>query len=421
MPTVEVKLKTPHFNQQKILNGAKRFNTVKCGRRFGKTILTEELSIQPALDGFPIGYWTPTYKDVSKVWDEIKFILQPVTKRKDEQVKQIHLITGGSIDFWSLDEPNNGRGFAYKRAIIDECEKARHFQYAWEKVIRATLADMKGDAWFLSTPKFGQSYFKTICKNYQKFDDWSNWVFSSYDNPYIDKSEIDAARTQLDELTFNCEYLAEDVDIVGKPFAYAFSESKHVGSCEFNGDKEVLLSFDFNVSPSTAVAAQLYEDRIEFITEFTIDNSNTYEMCDQIHATFPHAVFLVTGDATGRNRSALAQGNINHYDIIKQKLGLVDTQIQSPTVNPHVEDRRVLMNSILQNFKVVFDKDNCPLTIRDMKYVEYEDGKIQKDRSSDIKKSDHMDATGYLFSTFMGNFIKINHAEFEENYLPSPR
>lgn len=409
-----IKLKRPHRAQQQILDEARRFNIVKCGRRFGKTVLTENLSIKPALEKKFVGYWTPTYKDVSKVWDEIKFILHPIIKRKDEQLKQIKLITGGQIDFWSMEDPNNGRGFSYHRVIIDEGEKARHLKEAWNQVIRPTLTDYIGDAWILSTPQFGQTYFKELALNKLRkgFEDWNSWTKTSYDNPHLSKAEIDSARKQLDDLTFRCEFMAEDVDVVGKPFAYAFSEEKHVGHCEFNGDKEVLLSFDYNVDPIVCVAAQLYDDRIEYIKDFTLSNSNTYDLCDVIFAYFPFAVFVVTGDATGRNRSALSQGNINHYDVIRQKLRLVDTQIKAPSVNPHVADRRVLLNSVLQNFKVVFDAENCKNTIRDMKYVEVDDfGDMKKDRSSDVKKADHIDAASYLLTTFMGNFIKRNYEE----------
>lgn len=416
-----IRLKELHAAQRQIMQESKRFNVLKCGRRFGKTILTENLSIEPALEKKFVGYWTPTYKDVSKVWDEVKFILHPIIKRKDEQLKQIRLITGGKIDFWSMEDPNSGRGFSYHRAIIDEGEKARHLKEAWNQVIRPTLTDYRGDAWILSTPQFGQTYFKELTKLKDKpgFEDWQSWTKTTYDNPHISKDEIDSARAQLDELTFRCEFMAEDVDRVGKPFAYAFSEAKHVGNCPENGekyneDKEILLGFDFNASQMACVAAQLYDDRIEYIKEFTLPNSNTYELCNMIHAYFPNAVFIVTGDATGRNRSALAQGNINHYDVIKQKLSLVETQIQSPSINPHVSDRQTLLNSVLQNFRVIFDRDNCPLTIRDMKYVEIkENGDIDKDRSTDTRLADHIDAASYIMCTFMSNFIKYNRAEFE--------
>ena len=52
-----------------------------------------------------------------KLWNEVKRVLEPVTKRKDEQVKQIELVTGGKVDFWSLEEPDSGRGRKYEVGI----------------------------------------------------------------------------------------------------------------------------------------------------------------------------------------------------------------------------------------------------------------------------------------------------------------
>lgn len=353
---------------------------------------------------------------MSKVWEAIKYTVQPIIKRKDEQLKQIHLITGGSIDFWSMEDANSGRGFAYKRAIMDECEKARNFEASWKQAIRPTLTDYQGDAWFLSTPKFGRTYFKELynLKDKDGFNNWQSWTKTSYDNPFLSKEEIDEARLQYDELTFNCEYLAQDVDLVGKPFAYSFNATKHIGIAQYNPSKELLISFDFNCDPIVAVAAQLYEDRLEFVKDFTLPNSDIYELCDRIMAYFPNALFLITGDATGHNRSALAKGNINYYTVIQQKLQVNDGQMMQPNINPAVSDRRVLMNSLLQNFKVIFDEENCPDLIKDMKYVEVDDnGDIKKDRSNDTRKADHMDAAGYLMNTHLGWFLNLKH----DNYV----
>jgi len=60
---LKVKLQTPHESQSFILDNANRFNHLRCGRRFGKTSLIEELCLV-ALDGFPVGIWFPTYKDL---------------------------------------------------------------------------------------------------------------------------------------------------------------------------------------------------------------------------------------------------------------------------------------------------------------------------------------------------------------------
>lgn len=199
---------------------------------------------------------------------------------------------------------------------------------------------------------------------------------------------------------------------INKPFAYAFDDKKHVGRVEYNSEKELLLGFDFNVDPVVAIAAQLYDDKLEYIKEFTLENSDIYELCDRIKTAYPHGLFLVTGDASGHNRSALAKGNINYYTVIQDQLGLSDGQMKQPSINPHVKDRRVLLNSVLQNFNVIFDEENCPKLIRDMKYVEVDDkGEIKKDRSSDVKKADHLDAGSYLICTFMDWFLNLKYSE----------
>ena len=215
----------------------------------------------------------------------------------------------------------------------------------------------------------------------------------------------------LDDLT-KARYLDGDWSAfaVNNPFAYAFDKSKHVSDeAIFKPFEPVMLSFDFNVDPITCIAFQGdLISKIDFIHEFELPNSDIYELCDRIVAMFPNSVFMVTGDATGRARSAISKGNINYYQIIKQKLRLSDTQLKTPTVNPSVADTRVLLNSLLQNGTIRIHS-SLKNFIRDLKYVEVDDeGDIKKDRSSDTKKSDLLDCGRYAVHTFYRNFIKLN-------------
>lgn len=406
-----------HTNQQAIIDNRKRFNVLKCGRRFGKTSLVERLAGIPSLRGYPVAIYTPTYKDVSDVWQHIKTVLAPAIKQKDEQLKQIRLISGGVIDFWSMDDPDSGRGRKYARVIMDECEKARHFKTAWQQTIRATLADYKGDAWFLSTPKFGQTYFKEIFHQAQNKANWAAFKFTTYDNPFIDPAEIDEARLQLDELTFLCEFMAEDVDVTLRPFAYAFSKAKHVKPVEHDVMQPTFISFDFNVDPITAVVSQNPDvGVVRIIREYALANSDIYELCTRIKSDYPNCLLIITGDATGQNRSALVRGNLNYYTVIRQELGVSDNQIRIPTVNPAVKDTRVLLNSILQNGDFAISPD-CPLTIRDLEYVQVDDkGDIEKDRSTDLKNADLLDNIRYTCSMFHKEFLTISVLkEFDES------
>ena len=97
-----IKLLKLHPAQQQVLSEAKRFNVLRIGRRWGKTELAKDLSINTMLDGYSVGYWCPTYKDLNEVWLELKYVLNDIIQSKNEQLKQITLITGGKIDFWSM-------------------------------------------------------------------------------------------------------------------------------------------------------------------------------------------------------------------------------------------------------------------------------------------------------------------------------
>jgi len=396
-----------HPAQQQIIRERRRFNVLKCGRRFGKTSLSEKLLIEPALAGYPTGYWAPTYKDLNEVWQAVKLRVKDLTERKDEQVKQITLSSGGKIDFWSMEDPDSGRGRKYMRAVMDECEKASKFKEAWEQTIRATLADYRGDAWFLSTPKFGKTYFKEIYLNSTKYGNWQSWAFTSYDNPYISKAELDEARQQLDPLIFDCEFMAMDVDLTLRPFAYAFSQEKHIKPVSYTQGSELVLSFDFNVDPITCVVMQ-FDDigrGIRFIREYRLQNSNIYELTERIQADYPNALLLVTGDATGNSRSALTRGNLNYYQVIRQQLGLGAGQMRQPIINPSHKNSRVLCNSLLSNGDISIDP-SCTYLIEDLKYVEVTDqGDI--DKTKDAHRGHLLDGWRYALHTFHGKFLRF--------------
>jgi len=413
---IQVKLHNLHPAQSQIMSERRRFNVLKCGRRFGKTDLTKELTINPMLDGQYVGYWCPTYKDLHDVWNEIKYTLHDVIQSSDSQVKQITLITGGKLDMWSLEDPNSGRGRKYHRAIIDEAEKCRHLKDGWEQTIRATLVDYSGDAWFMSTPKFGDTYFKsTLFKNQDKFEDWKSWRFTSYDNPFLPQSEVDAARAQLDPLVFACEYLAEDVDIVDNPWAWAFSREKHVSKDLDNpiwkGDpgNYLYLSFDFNRNPITCCVIQYIGGVIYVIEQITLANSNIYDLCDRIAIKYPNFLYLITGDATGQNSSALVKDNLNYYKVIKQRLKVNDGQFKLPSINPKLEENQVLVNSLLSHYPVQIHPTQAEGLVYDMMNVRTNaDGSLVKgDRTDPKQQADKLDSFRYYVNTFHRHILKM--------------
>jgi len=201
----------PHEAEQEIIAGKRRYNVVDCGRRFGKTETGQALAALEALqNGRPIGWFAPTYKVLAPVWRDLKNNLSGVVRDKSETEKRLELISGGVIEFWSLDGDDAGRSRKYSRVIIDEAAIVRNLMHIWDESIRPTLTDLGGDAWFFSTPKGRNDFFQLYLRGRDELEpEWVSWQMPTERNPYIPKEEIEAARRQLPERVFQQEYMAE--------------------------------------------------------------------------------------------------------------------------------------------------------------------------------------------------------------------
>ncbi len=211
-----------HKGQQTLVREAKRFNVACQGRRFGKSTLGLALAWYGAphcpgalRDGLDVGWFAPQYKLLDEVWRSAKSFLRPYISRTDSQQHRLELTTGGSLDFWTLENPDCGRGRRYGMAIIDEAAMARNLEEAWTAAIRPTLADFQGSSWFLSTPKGCHSYFKTLFDRAGNDPDWARWQMPTASNPHIQPAEIEAMKAELPSLIFQQEVLAQFVDFEG--------------------------------------------------------------------------------------------------------------------------------------------------------------------------------------------------------------
>ena len=216
---IVVKRPRPHPAQRSVLETARRYNVLVCGRRWGKTSLGLTLAIEAALGGkgrppVPVGWFAPTYKLLSEVWREFTYRLLPVARRVNGQEHRIELVTGGVVELWTLERPDPARGRKYGLVIVDEAAIARHLEEAWTQAILPTLVDYQGSAWFMSTPK-GKNFFHTLYTRGLSEPDWISWRRPTTENPYIPASEVEEAKRNMPELVFRQEFLAEFVDLEG--------------------------------------------------------------------------------------------------------------------------------------------------------------------------------------------------------------
>lgn len=208
-----------HSSQYAVRGRAKRFNVLACGRRWGKTTLGVIIAILALLAGKPVGWFSPTYKMLEEVWRMFLEYLHPLIKSKSEQQHRLELITGGVLDMWSLEAPDSARGRRYFLVILDEAAQVADLEAIWNNVIRPMLVDLRGFAWFLSTPAGRNGFYHLHCLGRDPDnEEWASWTLPTWENPHIPRDEVELLRDTMSEEAYRQEILAEFLENEGTVF-----------------------------------------------------------------------------------------------------------------------------------------------------------------------------------------------------------
>jgi len=209
MAQITIQLPKPHAGQIAVWDSAKRFNVLALGRRWGKTTLgtivcvagykTKDKQYKGIIQGGKVAWFAPNYRYLQEAWREIvhstRHLMHGTANNSEHRATYK---TGGTIEAWSLDSSDAGRGRKYDIVVIDEAAMVRNLPAAWQMSLRPTLADYEGGAWFLSTPK-GLNFFHTLYQQgiANKDDEWKSWQMPTETNPYIPKKEVEMMRVSL--------------------------------------------------------------------------------------------------------------------------------------------------------------------------------------------------------------------------------
>ena len=225
MPTVA--LPVLHKGQARIFNDRARLNSVRCGRRWGKTKMMVTMAANGAAWRKKVALFTPEYRQLYEPYADILMILNPIKQTANKNEGRILTTTGGFADFWTLnDNMLAGRGREYDLIMVDEAAYTKYPQMKdiWEKSIRPTMLTRPGSsAWVFSTPSGDDSenFFWRTCNDGQ-FEFKEHYAPTS-DNPHVPPEELERERLNNHPLVFRQEFLAEFVDWSGVSFFSADS------------------------------------------------------------------------------------------------------------------------------------------------------------------------------------------------------
>jgi predicted phage terminase large subunit-like protein len=209
-PSLDIKL-LPW--QEEVWKDPTRFKVIVAGRRCGKSNFAKFRLVMEALEtpNCEVFYVTGTMGQARKVmWKELLEFAHPVLHPKHPphvNNLEVTLINGSVISLRGADRPDTMRGVKLKFVVLDEFADVA--LDVWDSILRPALADLKGDAIFISTPKGRTHLWDLYQKGAQGDDpDWKSWHLTTYDNPTIDPAEIDAAKKSMSSFAFHQEFMA---------------------------------------------------------------------------------------------------------------------------------------------------------------------------------------------------------------------
>jgi hypothetical protein len=337
-------------------------------------------------------YVAPSYR-MSKqiVWEDLKELLRNVNwlKKVNESELTCTLVNNSIIMLRSADNADSIRGIGVDYVVIDEA--ADISEEAWTAVIRPTLSDRQGHALIIGSPK-GRNWFFDLYSNAKQLKDWESWQFTTAEGGNVQPEEIEAAKQDMDERTFQQEYLAQFVTYSGIIY-YAFGDH-NIKTLGYTPDNHSIrhVGIDFNVDPGAAVIGYQTANGIHIYDEVEIYGTNTQEMVAEIQQRYPQGRFYAYPDASGAQRRTSAGGVTDH--IILKNSGF---NLKVGSVNPSVKDRIGAVNSVCKSVnghvKLTIDP-KCVKLINALRKHTYKEGSRQPDKDSGL---DHfVDALGYL-------------------------
>lgn len=209
----------PRFPQDEIHKQLEthRFCVLVAHRRLGKTVLSVNHLIKRAItdrkERGMYAYLAPFRNQAEQIaWGYLKHYTSQIPAISiNEQKLSILLPNGATIRIFGADNPDALRGMYFDGVVIDEVAQIK--PALWGEVIRPALADRKGWAAFIGTPKginlFSQLYDQALNLMSKGDPDWIAMLYSVEQTHVIDEKELAALKVEMSENEFRQEFLCD--------------------------------------------------------------------------------------------------------------------------------------------------------------------------------------------------------------------
>jgi len=421
---INIKTYTPHENQVKMIADPSRFKVIRCGRRFGKTTYAvNKIFIASLLvENGTFWYVAPTYKQAKQIaWRMFVNLYRNNDKKifaklPNETQLTIFLSNGTFIEIKGADNEDSLRGVGLNGTVLDEYPLMK--PNVWQEIMRPMLADYAGWADFIGTPK-GYNHFYDLEMRALKNKLWSTFHFSTYDNPYITKEEIEQAKQEMTDDYFSQEFLAEYRKFTGLVYK-EFSIGVHVTEpFQIPGDWPRWRAIDAGFSNPFCC---LWITQNPITHEFYIyDEHYVAQQTTKYHSE------IINGKSFGQNfRSTYIDPSARQTMQDLGAYGIYCTQAVNTVGLTSREGRMAGISKVSELLRIepksnnpkIFVFNHCVNTIKEFQTYRWEVKKLGKSQSEiPHKEDDHaMDSLRYFVNTY--NVIQTAVNKKAKPYVP---
>lgn len=242
-----------------------RFAVMVCHRRAGKTVAAINDVVAKATyttkKRAQYAYIAPFYRQAKDVaWEYLKEYARPaIVGKPRESELRLHLFNESSITLYGADNPDAFRGMYFDGVVIDEYGDMR--PKLWSENVLPTLADRKGWALFMGTPK-GPNHFRDMWDRAVAYpDQWFSLMLRASESGILDPTELAIQRAEMDpseyEQEFECSFTAA---VRGAVWADVLSEYEHLQRLDLPRDDELQVQIAMDIGSRDAAAAWVWQE-----------------------------------------------------------------------------------------------------------------------------------------------------------------
>ena len=264
---------SPHQGQTRVIDAVvgtpQKYITVVSPRQQGKSLLLVNLLLYYGINvkGSKIGVIAPIYSQARKLMEDLYEAIKDsgIVEATNFSNHEIKLKTGSKIYFRSSEREDGLRGYTFDYLFLDEA--AYQTEDAWKRAIQPTALVHGKKCVLFSTPR-GKDWFHDMFQMGKdpNYPTHGSVRMEQYDNPYINREEVEAAKRALPDAIFRAEYLGEFLEGESQVFqnfnANAFEMyPRPQGKCYIGVD--LAQSGDYTVAvvmDATGAVVEIYRD-----------------------------------------------------------------------------------------------------------------------------------------------------------------